>query len=124
MTGDDDPWGLRSRGPYRDGRVHVLSGLCGTCVFRPGNLMRLRPGRLRQMVAESIAGESAITCHSTLGTDTPAICRGYWNRYAERVWTLRLARAWDLVTYDPVPVGKSTGRAAAHGTAEEDRTGD
>jgi hypothetical protein len=103
VTDDEDPWGLRSRGPYRDGRVHVLDRLCRTCVFRPGNLMQLRPGRLRSMVAEAIAGESAITCHSTLGTDRPAICRGYFNRYADRVWRLRLALGWGLVTYDPPP---------------------
>jgi hypothetical protein len=58
-----------------------LTEMCSTCVFRPGNTMRLREGRLRDLVEEARADESYIVCHSTLpgmapDNVKPAICRG------------------------------------------------
>lgn len=100
---DGDPWGLAECGPYRDGQVHVLDRRCATCIFRPGNPMRLSRGRVAGMVRGAVGNGSAIPCHSTLGTTTPAICRGYWDGYASRVFVLRLAQALGVVTFDPVP---------------------
>jgi len=71
----------RSGNSFRDGKVHVCSRLCDTCVFRPGNLMSLNPGRLREMVEEARRSESGIVCHSTLGTGANAVCRGFYDRY-------------------------------------------
>ena len=65
---------------YRDGYVHVRAELCSTCVFRPGNLMELRSGRVRQMVDEARASNSAIVCHQTLDDDNAA-CRGFFDRF-------------------------------------------
>jgi hypothetical protein len=73
---------------YRDGKVHLMAEKCPTCVFRPGNLMHLDPGRLAEMVRESKANESAIICHSTLDGDN-AVCRGFYDRHATA--TLQLA---------------------------------
>lgn len=67
---------------YRDGKVHVCAEMCPTCVFRPGNLMHLEPGRLREMVDRARKDESTIVCHSTLYTDERAACRGFFDRYA------------------------------------------
>lgn len=67
---------------YREGRIHVCAEMCETCVFRPGNLMRLTPGRLRGMIDESRAAESAIICHKTLEPEVgDAVCRGFFDRY-------------------------------------------
>lgn len=66
---------------YRDGRVHVMRTMCKTCVFRPGNLMSLRPGRLADLIRENEIAESALTCHSTLDTKTNAVCRGFFDRH-------------------------------------------
>ena len=63
---------------YRDGRVHVLAERCPTCIFRAGNLMELRRGRVRGMLDEAIANDSAIVCHSTLSTGGDAVCRGFF----------------------------------------------
>lgn len=84
---------------YRDGKVHVCREMCKTCVFRPGNLMDLKPGRLRGMIRDATAAESVIPCHSTLygQRDHEAICRGFFDRYADRVLPLRLARMMDLI---------------------------
>lgn len=89
--------------PFRDGRVHVLAEQCSTCVFRPGNLMSLEPGRLRDLVASNVEADSALTCHATLYRDDvpEAICRGFYDRHP--TLPLRLAAALDLLTEDPCP---------------------
>lgn len=86
---------------YRDGRVHVCAEMCSTCIFRPGNLMSLQPGRVREMVDQAVADESCIICHSTLDGDN-ACCRGFFDRHGDRVMTLRLALVCDVIDYDPV----------------------
>lgn len=88
-----------TRKPYSDGRIHVMAEMCPTCVFRPGNLMGLVPGRLAGMVAEAKRGDSAITCHSTLygQSEQEAVCRGFFDRHA--TVPLRLAAVMDLVTW-------------------------
>lgn len=71
---------------------------CSTCIFRPGNLMQLRPGRVRQMVNDSLAGGGFITCHATLpyaGTGArPAICRGFYDAYGH---ASNLIRMWSRI---------------------------
>lgn len=76
--------------------------MCGTCIFRPGNLMHLERGRVAEMVAETRDTDAAtIPCHSTIYDAAPqeAICRGWWDRYADRDMVLRLALALDVVSY-------------------------
>lgn len=63
-----------------DGRVRLMAFRCTTCIFRPGNLMHLAPGRVKDMVEAVIRREGHIPCHDTLSYnlgDLPgAICRG------------------------------------------------
>lgn len=88
---------------YRDGKVHVLAEKCATCVFRPGNLMHLQPGRLTDLVEQAVAAGSGIVCHATLDTDTNALCRGFWAGHRDRVQALQVAERLDRVAYDPPP---------------------
>lgn len=81
---------------FRDGKVHVCEQMCETCIFRPGNLMQLRAGRVRQMVDEAKANDSAIVCHATLDGDH-AVCRGYYDRHRNDVFPLRLAQMLDNI---------------------------
>jgi hypothetical protein len=69
-----------SHNAYRDGRIYVCQAMCATCIFRPGNLMELKAGRVRQMVDEAKAAQSAIVCHKTLDGDN-AVCRGFYDRF-------------------------------------------
>lgn len=71
---DEDEWS--GRGPFLNGRLRVQRGMCRTCIFRPGNLMSLRPGRVQEMVAEARGAWSVISCHDTLD-DEKATCAGY-----------------------------------------------
>jgi hypothetical protein len=88
---------------YRGGRVHVLAEQCSSCVFRPGNLMRLVPGRLAGMVRDAVRDDSCIPCHETIYDDTirPAVCRGFFDRHATQ--PLQVADRLGLIEWDPVP---------------------
>lgn len=91
--------------PYRDGKVHVLSEKCATCIFRPGNLMSLEPGRVKGMVDGSLAENTAITCHATLyQSEVPeALCRGFVDAYGDRSPVLRMAQAMGVLEEVPPP---------------------
>lgn len=84
---------------YSNGKVHVMRAMCPTCIFRPGNPMQLQPGRVAEMVKTAKAGESTIICHETTHgqREQEAACRGFWERYARDVMTLRLAMAFDII---------------------------
>jgi len=82
---------------YRDGRVHVQAEMCSTCIFRPGNLMSLKPGRVRGMVDEAREHESAIVCHQTLYPGPNAVCRGFFERWPTA--PLQIAERLGLVTW-------------------------
>jgi hypothetical protein len=92
---------------YRDGTVHVLSVECVSCIFRSVNdgRIRLRPGRVAGMVLDARADQTIIPCHDTLYRDDvrPAICRGYFDRNADRIDALQIAQRLDMVTYDDPP---------------------
>lgn len=99
---------MASPGPYRDGKVHVLSEKCSTCVFRPGNLMRLGPGRLKEIIGGNREADSALTCHQTLPYGAypdaePAVCRGYYDRFLPESLPLRMATAMHLIEEDDPP---------------------
>jgi hypothetical protein len=93
---------MRNGNVYREDRIHVLARMCDTCIFRPGNLMRLRQGRVDGMVKGALKAETAIVCHSTLGHDE-AVCRGFYNRH--QTLPLKLARALDAISFIEPPKG-------------------
>ena len=88
----------------RDGKVHVLREKCDTCIFRPGNLMRLRPGRVKSMVDECLAIDGIIPCHETLEGKPKrnAVCRGFFDLHFADVFPLRLAVAMNRIEEDEV----------------------
>lgn len=87
---------------YRDGRVHVRAERCSTCVFRPGNLMQLAPGRLADLIRENVDADSALICHQTLpeydADVDQAVCRGFFDRHATA--PLQIAERLDLIEWD------------------------
>lgn len=86
---------------FRTGRVHVCERKCDTCIFRPGNLMRLQEGRRDNMVAESIRDGGAIICHDTLDGDN-AVCRGFFDVHKDDVQALQVAERLGFIEYQPV----------------------
>jgi hypothetical protein len=94
----------RPRGPAINGRVRVLAAKCDTCIFRPGNLMRLQPGRREQMVTDSLRNQSAIICHDTLsGPDPRAVCRGFFDVHGHDSFPLKLAGRLGCIDYITPP---------------------
>jgi hypothetical protein len=55
---------------------------CSTCIFRPGNLMRLNPGRLADLTGQTDAADTNVVCHQTLDEPIGAFCRGSVERRA------------------------------------------
>lgn len=77
---------------------HIAEGRNWKHLVRPmkvSNLMTLSEGRVKEMVESSIEAGSAITCHKTIHeqAEQRAICRGFFDSYADQVPALRLAHA-------------------------------
>jgi hypothetical protein len=87
-------------GPLTPDGLRVCAEMCSTCVFRPGNLMSLRPGRLRGMVDESLRQDSFIPCHKTLDGER-AVCRGFWERHRRDTLGCRLAAVAGVIEVMP-----------------------
>jgi len=90
----------------RGDRPRLLTEQCSTCVFRPGNLMHLREGRLHDLVNENLRAGAALTCHQTLSYgDHPdfgeAVCRGFYDAVGPRSQIVRIVER--LGGYDEVP---------------------
>lgn len=84
---------------YRDGKVHVLSEMCATCIFNP-HTRPVEGSRVAQMVRDTRDAEGAsVVCHSTLykGARKHAVCRGWFDRFASRDVTFRLAQAMGVI---------------------------
>lgn len=86
-------------GPITRDGLRVCRDLCSTCIFRPGNPMTLRPGRVKAMVAEASAADSFIVCHKTLDGER-AVCRGFYDRYPARTIGCRVGYLIGLVEVD------------------------
>lgn len=81
---------------FRDGKVHVMQDQCKTCIFRPGNLMKLAKGRVAGMVRSATAANSTIVCHNTLDGDN-AVCHGFYEQHA--TLPIRLAEATGAIAF-------------------------
>lgn len=72
---------------FGDDRPAVWAEMCNDCIFRPGNLMQLRPGRLKDVVQSNLATGSLLICHQTTHgqADEEVVCRGFFDRYGDQV---------------------------------------
>lgn len=91
-------------GPWRDGKLWLMSAKCSTCIFRPGNLMHLVEGRFEQMVADCIANNTVIPCHKTLD-GLRAVCRGLWDAHYRDISILQIADRLGVVAHATSPEG-------------------
>lgn len=76
--------------------VLLFSEKCGTCVFWPGNLMHLRPGRLADLIAANRHAGTALVCHLTTHGQRPdlgeVLCRGYYDAYGDDTAVIQILR--------------------------------
>jgi hypothetical protein len=87
------------------GRPQAMAAMCSSCVFRPGNRMRLGAGRLRELVEHNRAAGAVLTCHQTLSYGGhpelgQSACRGYLDAYPDTL-SARIAErvlgGWHLI---------------------------
>jgi hypothetical protein len=99
-------------------KPRVLRAQCATCIYRPGNPMRLRPGRLREMTLQALRqGCQGVICHDTLYRSDgflPALCRGFYDLYGPRNNFIRVMwRIGGFAEVDLPPGEDSTSEPAA-----------
>lgn len=103
-----------------NGRVHVSKTQCKTCIFRPGNLMHLEPGRVESMVADATRNQGQITCHSTLDnkhagdgtTDARDTILAMWGDRAALVfgtWRVTRPACRELLVWNKTNMGPGMG---------------
>jgi hypothetical protein len=73
-------------------RPGVFTEMCSTCVFRPGNQMRLQPGRLKEIVDSNLETGTLLICHKTTYNQAPEeiACRGFFDRFGDQTNTKRV----------------------------------
>jgi hypothetical protein len=83
-------------------KIHVMERKCSTCIYRPGNLMHLEPGRKDAMQAEAIAGNGVIPCHKTIqgAREQQAVCRGFYD-VAKHDGLLGMGERMGVIQFDP-----------------------
>lgn len=96
---------------FNNGKVYVMPSPCATCIFRPGNLMKLEDGRVDGMVADALANDSVIPCHHTIHgeRDQNAVCHGYFARHKRDVTGLRAAVTFNMIEYVEPHEGEEDG---------------
>lgn len=94
---------------WRTRTVRQCSEMCATCIYRPGNLAHLTPGRVQEMTQAAIVAEGHVVCHATIGTTAPAICAGFARHPigVVRSLALRMVRAGGAVLQLVTPPGKA-----------------
>lgn len=75
-----------------DPRPKVYAEKCETCIFRPGNPMRLHAGRLQDIVRQNLATGTLLTCHKTTYGQAPeeVLCRGFYDAHGPKTNAYRV----------------------------------
>lgn len=97
------------------GKPRLLSEKCSTCVFRPGNLMNLRPGLLEELIKQNTGPNAqGLHCHQTLKYGAHprfglAFCRGFYDGFRDLVNFFRICkRLGGFTEVDPPSDEKGT----------------
>lgn len=98
MEEDEDDIGLSCLTTEgRGAKLRVQTERCSTCIFSPGNLMSLRPGRLKDMTEQVRESEGYVTCHQTLSHERGAVCRGSFDNI--KTQTIQVVERLDLIEW-------------------------
>lgn len=88
--------------------LEILDAQCETCIFRPGNKMHLKKGRVAQMVRDCTRDQSFITCHETMVYDDPdagdptasgPMCRGFFDNHGHVSQMVRIAERLGMLEF-------------------------
>jgi hypothetical protein len=85
---------------FRDGKVHVIGKECDQCAFSPN---RIIPGSRVAGIVRDTKDESgaSFVCHKTTikGGDEDAVCRGWYDRFADTDPIFAMARALGAIEF-------------------------
>jgi hypothetical protein len=81
---------------YRDDKLHVVKGMCKTCVYRPDSAVYQA-----DVIKRAKKADTAVICHSTLGTTENAVCGGFFIN--DPTVVLKLAEAMGRIQYVEPP---------------------
>ncbi|MGH9059441.1 MAG: hypothetical protein ACRDZY_08025, partial [Acidimicrobiales bacterium] len=87
--------GLRGRDSAVTPGAQRLTAPGADCIFRPGNLMSLSPGRQQEVVRANLATGTALICHRTLPYGSSpevgeAVCRSFYDAFGDDVNVIRV----------------------------------
>lgn len=106
-TDEDEDWGIRAVDHVGPDGLRIMAEPCSTCIFRPGNPMRLKSGRVKGMVAAVVETDSFTTCHQTLtGEYPPALCHGMTQRHEGQI--VRIFKSLDHIDRVSPPIKIAT----------------
>jgi hypothetical protein len=74
------------------GKVRVCSERCKSCIFWADGRSAVAPEQAREVIEANLKADATLTCHSTLGTDAPAVCAGFWAKHRNDVLAGRIAQ--------------------------------
>jgi hypothetical protein len=83
---------------FDDAGVHVMAERCASCIFRPGNLMHLRAGRMADLTQQTDAADTNVICRQTLDRPVGAFCAGSVERRAGQA--VRMAYRLSMIVPD------------------------
>lgn len=89
-------------------KPRLLAEKCSDCVFRPGNLMHLRPGRLKELIRQNTGPQAqGLHCHQTTYGQNPdtglSLCRGFYDGYGHLANFIRVCERIGGFTEVPPP---------------------
>ncbi len=120
--------------------MNVLHQQCATCIFRPGNPMHLRPGRVKEMVDACVEHDVHIPCHEhmtvfdewdddeamqQINPEDP-VCRGFYDRYpgvGQLIRVMDRLHALYVVDADGNRLGLATDWGAPHHELDDEYDG-
>lgn len=85
--------------------LEVLNEQCETCIFRPGNKMHLKKGRVAQMVRKCTQEQSFIPCHETMTHDddeehaSGPVCRGFFDAHGHVSQLVHVAERLGMLSF-------------------------
>jgi hypothetical protein len=90
---------------HQQRKTRLMARKCYSCIFHSGDVMRLGPGRLAEIVNQAIDTGGFIVCHNSLPYGphpdvAPAICRGFHDAYDTQAMQV-VRRLWGFVEVDP-----------------------
>lgn len=86
----------RRQNIYRDGKVHVMREQCDACLFTPQRLVSGATAAAIVRNTKDLVG-ATFACHKGTIAGEDAICRAWFDKFADQDYILRSAKALGII---------------------------